>query len=37
MYVLNFVKYELGFLEKNIIIVGRSIGCGPATYLASKN
>jgi len=30
------VKFELGFLEKNIIIVGRSIGCGPATYLASQ-
>lgn len=36
-YVLDFVTKHLGFQMKNILLLGRSLGTGPATYLASKN
>jgi predicted esterase len=32
----DFFTKELGFAPENIIIFGRSLGTGPATYLASK-
>lgn len=35
-YVLKFVTKQLKFDLKNIIIFGRSLGSGPAVYLASK-
>lgn len=31
-----FLNKELGFAEKNIFVLGRSLGSGPATYLASR-
>ena len=34
--VLEFVRHQLGFSSGDIILVGRSIGSGPATYLASR-
>jgi len=34
--VFDFLASECGWGEKNIIIFGRSIGTGPAVYLASK-
>lgn len=34
--VFNFAVKVLKFDSKNIIIFGRSIGSGPATYLASR-
>ncbi|EAR99838.1 alpha/beta superfamily hydrolase (macronuclear) [Tetrahymena thermophila SB210] len=36
-YVFDFVTQQLKFELKNIILLGRSIGTGPATYLASKH
>ncbi len=35
--VFHFATKKLSFLSKNIIVVGRSLGSGPATFLASKN
>jgi hypothetical protein len=35
-YVYNYLLVKLGYEEKNIIVFGRSIGSGPATYLGSK-
>ncbi|CAD8151491.1 unnamed protein product [Paramecium octaurelia] len=35
-YVYNYLTKRLGYNENRIIIFGRSIGSGPATYLASK-
>jgi len=36
-YILKIIlKIYIGIKPKNIIIMGRSIGTGPATYLASK-
>ena len=34
--VYDFARYELGYDAENIFVFGRSIGSGPATYLASK-
>lgn len=31
-FIVNYLKFE----EKNIIVFGRSIGSGPASYLASQ-
>lgn len=36
-YCLDFVLKILKFKPENVIITGRSIGSGPAVYLASKN
>lgn len=36
-YVYEYITKQLKFRERNIIIMGRSLGTGPATYLASKN
>jgi abhydrolase domain-containing protein 17 len=33
--VYDFITEEYGFNQKDIIIFGRSIGSGPATYVAS--
>lgn len=36
-YIFKIIlKIYIGIKPKNIIIMGRSIGTGPATYLASK-
>ncbi|CAK86132.1 unnamed protein product (macronuclear) [Paramecium tetraurelia] len=35
-YVYNYLTKRLGYNENRIIIFGRSIGSGPATYIASK-
>jgi pimeloyl-ACP methyl ester carboxylesterase len=34
--VYKFLNYTLGFQHKNIVVIGRSIGSGPACYLAEK-
>jgi dienelactone hydrolase len=34
--VYSFLLDNLGLKEENIMIYGRSIGSGPATYLASR-
>ena len=34
--VFDFLTKEVGFKDENIMIIGRSIGTGPAMYLASK-
>jgi esterase/lipase len=34
--IYKFFTDEIGYSPKNIIIIGRSLGSGPATYLASK-
>jgi alpha-beta hydrolase superfamily lysophospholipase len=36
LIVFDFLTESLKFLPENIFIFGRSIGTGPATYLASK-
>lgn len=33
---MNFITNSLKFEENNIIVFGRSIGTGPATYMAYK-
>ena len=33
----NYLTKRIGYEEKNIIIFGRSIGSGPATYLSSNH
>lgn len=35
-YVLKYITKQLNFSFENIVLVGRSLGTGPATYLASK-
>lgn len=35
MTVYEYLTEDFGIDEKNIIVFGRSIGSGPATYLAS--
>ncbi|CAD8139585.1 unnamed protein product [Paramecium pentaurelia] len=35
-YVFNYLTKRLGYAENRIIVFGRSIGSGPATYLANK-
>ncbi|CAD8067069.1 unnamed protein product [Paramecium primaurelia] len=35
-YVYNYLTKRLGYTENQIIIFGRSIGSGPATYIAGK-
>lgn len=35
--VLEFLTQQIGYSNQDIILVGRSMGSGPATYLASKN
>ena len=32
----DFIRNEVGFEANKILIFGRSIGSGPATYLAAK-
>ena len=34
--LMNFLINNVGFEEKNIILIGRSIGSGIATFLASN-
>jgi len=36
LIVFDFLRNKVGFKAKNIFIFGRSIGTGPATYLAGK-
>jgi len=36
-YVMQYILSNLKFELKNIIIVGRSLGTGPATEIASKH
>ena len=36
LYVYDYVNKVIGIEEDNIILYGRSIGTGPAAYLASK-
>ena len=36
LYVYDYVNKVIGIEEDNIILFGRSIGSGPATYVASK-
>ena len=35
LYVYDFINKVMGIDEENIIVFGRSIGSGPATYVAS--
>jgi hypothetical protein len=35
VYVYDYLNKVIGIEQKNIIILGRSIGSGPATHLAS--
>lgn len=34
--IYSYLTKVLGYQEKNIILIGRSIGTGPATHLASR-
>jgi hypothetical protein len=34
--VYKFLNYTLGFPHENIVVIGRSIGSGPACHLAEK-
>ena len=36
LYIYDYVNQIMGIDEENIIVFGRSIGSGPATYIASK-
>jgi len=36
-FAYNFATKQLGFAEKNIILAGRSLGTGPAVFLASRH
>jgi len=36
LYVYDFINQVMGIDEENILVYGRSIGSGPATYVASK-
>lgn len=36
LYVYDFINKVMGIDEENILVYGRSIGSGPATYVASK-
>ena len=36
LYLYDYVNKVIGIEEENIILFGRSIGSGPATYVASK-
>ena len=36
MAVYDYLIKKVGFEEKNIMLLGRSIGSGPASYLASQ-
>lgn len=36
LIVYDFLHYRVGYQGKNIIIMGRSIGSGPSTYLATN-
>ncbi len=36
LYVYDYVNQVMGVEEQNILVFGRSIGTGPATYVASK-
>lgn len=35
-YVFNYLTKRLGYNENRIIVFGRRIGTGPATFLANK-
>lgn len=35
--IYDFVTKSIGYREEDIFVVGRSIGSGPATYIASHN
>mmetsp|Transcript_7443 Transcript_7443/g.11620 ORF Transcript_7443/g.11620 Transcript_7443/m.11620 type:complete len:201 (+) Transcript_7443:299-901(+) len=37
LIVYDHLKNEIGFREEQIIVFGRSIGSGPASYVASQN
>jgi len=36
-FAYSFVTKQLGFKDKNIIVAGRSLGTGPASYIASHH
>lgn len=36
-YIYKYLVKKIGYKEENIIVFGRSIGSGPATYLAGIN
>lgn len=36
LYVYDYIHEILGIKEENIIVLGRSIGSGPAIHVASK-
>lgn len=36
LYVFDYLTEIVGYLSSNIIVFGRSIGSGPATYVASN-
>ena len=36
LYVYDYINKVIGIDESNIIIFGRSIGSGPASYVSSK-
>ena len=36
LYLYDYLNKVIGIEEENIILFGRSIGTGPATYVASK-
>lgn len=36
-YVFDFFTSHMKFKTQNIILLGRSLGTGPATYIASKH
>jgi len=36
-YLFNYLIFKLNYEPKDIIVFGRSIGTGPATYLGSKH
>jgi len=36
LYVYDYINQVMGIEQKNIIVLGRSIGSGPAIHVASK-
>lgn len=34
--VFNYVRHEVGIKERKIIVTGRSLGSGPASYITEK-
>jgi hypothetical protein len=35
-YLYNYFLWKVGYREQHLMIFGRSLGSGPATYLSSK-